>query len=121
MEQFAAAHVKMGVDYRKGFDAFKAAEFDAAAGDAAVAGMDREPARLLAEPARRSPPTAPPTSASAAVQAHRASLVSIVLMLVVGARGHRRGRLFSRRITRPVDDAAGLAARHRRRRPDART
>src|SRR6201996_785808 len=45
VEQFAAAHVQMGIDYRKGFDAFKNAGFDPSAGDNAVAGMDREPAR----------------------------------------------------------------------------
>ena len=109
VEQFAAAHVKMGVDYRKGFDAFKAAGFESAAGDAAVAGMDREPARLLAESGSRIAADSAATSADAAVQAHRASLLSIVLMLAVGAVGIGVGVLFSRKITRPVDDALGLA------------
>ena len=48
VEQFGRAHVAMGEGYRKGFEAFKAASFDSAAGDAAVAGVDREPAKLLA-------------------------------------------------------------------------
>ena len=109
VEQFAAAHVKMGVDYRKGFDAFKAAGFDAAAGDVAVAGMDREPARLLAESGRKIAADSAATSADAAVQAHRASLLSIVLMLAAGALGIGVGVWFSRKITRPVDDALGLA------------
>jgi methyl-accepting chemotaxis protein-1 (serine sensor receptor) len=109
VEQFAAAHVKMGVDYRKGFDAFKAAEFDPAAGDAAVAGMDREPARLLAESGKKIAAESAAVVADAAVQAHRASLVSIVLMLAVGAVGLCVGIWISRKITRPVDDALGLA------------
>ena len=109
VEQFSAAHVKMGADYRKGFDAFKAAEFDPAAGDAAVAGMDREPARLLAEAGGKIAAESASVSATAAVQAHRASLVSIVLMLVVGAAGIVIGVWFSRRITRPVDYAVGVA------------
>ncbi len=110
VEQFAAAHVKMGVDYRKGFDAFKAAEFDAAAGDAAVAGMDREPARLLAESGRKIAAVSAATSTDAAAQAQRATLVSVILMLVVGAAGAVVGVMFSRRITRPVDDALKLAS-----------
>ena len=109
VEQFAAAHVKMGVDYRKGFDAFKAAEFDAAAGDAAVAGMDREPARLLGESGRKIAADSAATALSAGEQAQRATLVSLVLMLVVGAVGAGAGIFMSRRITRPVDDALKLA------------
>jgi len=109
VEQFAAAHVKMGVDYRKGFDAFKEASFDPTAGDAAVAGMDREPARLLAEAGKKIAADSASASADAAVQAHRASLVSIVLMLVAGAAGIGVGVLFSRKITRPVDDAVSVA------------
>ena len=109
VEQFAAAHAKMGVDYRKGFDAFKAAEFDSAAGDVAVAGMDREPARLLAESAKRIAADSAATAVGAAGQARRATLVSLVLMLAVGAAGAAAGVFMSRRITRPVDDALGLA------------
>jgi methyl-accepting chemotaxis protein len=109
VEQFAAAHVKMGVDYRKGFDAFKAAEFDPTAGDAAVAGMDREPARLLGESGKKIAADSVATSAHAADEARRATIVSIVLMLAVGAAGVAVGVLFSRKITRPVDDALHLA------------
>jgi len=49
VEQFAAAHAAMGAADRQGFEAFRAAGFEAAAGDAAVRGKDREPARLLDE------------------------------------------------------------------------
>jgi len=107
--QFAAAHVRMGADYRKGFDAFRNAGFDPAAGDAAVAGMDREPARLLAESGRKIAADSAAISAEAAALAERATLVSIVLMLVVGAGSAAAGVVISRRITRPVDDALGLA------------
>jgi len=109
VEQFAAAHAKMGVDYRKGFDAFKDAGFEPSAGDGAVAGMDREPARLLGEAGKKIAADSAAASADAAAQAHRASMVSIVLMLVAGAAGIGVGVLFSRRITRPVDDAVTVA------------
>jgi hypothetical protein len=39
---FAAAHGSMGEGYRKGFAAFKSADFDPTVGDKAVAGVDRE-------------------------------------------------------------------------------
>ncbi|MBW8758358.1 MAG: HAMP domain-containing protein [Burkholderiales bacterium] len=109
VEQFSQAHAKMGVDYRKGFEAFKNAGFDPSAGDGAVAGMDREPARLLAEAGKKIAADSAAVSADAATQAHRASLVSIVLMLVAGAAGIGVGVLFSRKITRPVDDAVTVA------------
>jgi methyl-accepting chemotaxis protein-1 (serine sensor receptor) len=109
VEQFAAAHAKMGTDYRKGFDAFKAADFDPTAGDHAVEGMDREPARLLAESGRKIAADSLATSQHADAEARRASLVSIVLMLVVGAAGVGAGVWFSRRITRPVDYAVRVA------------
>ena len=109
VEQFAAAHVKMGEGYRKGFEAFKAAGFESAAGDAAVAGVDREPARLLAESGKKIADDSAAVSADAATQAHRATLGSLVLMLLAGSGGVAAGVLFSRRITRPVDDALRLA------------
>jgi methyl-accepting chemotaxis protein len=109
VEQFAAAHVKMGADYRKGFEAFKSAGFESAAGDAAVAGMDREPARLLAESGKKIAADSAAVSALATAQAHRASIISVVLMLVAGAAGIAVGIWFSRRITRPVDDALTVA------------
>ncbi len=109
VEQFAAAHVKMGSDYRGGFEAFKSAGFDPSAGDAAVAGMDREPARLLAESGKKIAADSLATSRDADAQADRATLVSLVLMLVVGVAGVLVGVWFSRRITRPVDAALDLA------------
>ncbi len=110
VEQFEAAHVKMGEGYRKGFDAFKAADFDPSAGDNAVAGVDREPARLLAESSKKIDDQSDAVAARAAVAAHRATVVSIVLMLVVGAGGIGIGMWFSRRITKPVDVALRLAS-----------
>lgn len=47
MEQFRRAHQKMGTAYRKGYQAFVDSDYEHAAGDAAVAGIDREPAKLI--------------------------------------------------------------------------
>jgi methyl-accepting chemotaxis protein-1 (serine sensor receptor) len=102
VEKFAQAHVTMGAGYRKGFEAFKAAGFEPAAGDAAVAGVDREPAKLLNEAGNKIEADSAAVSAEAAAGAHRATLTSIVLMAVVCAIGIFGGFLFSRTITRPL-------------------
>lgn len=49
MERFQNAHEQMGSAYREGFQAFVNSGFDPEAGDQAVSGIDREPARLIAE------------------------------------------------------------------------
>lgn len=49
VSQFKTAHVNMGQGYAQGFSAFVDSGFDSAAGDAAVKGMDRAPAKLLVE------------------------------------------------------------------------
>ncbi|MBE0506824.1 MAG: methyl-accepting chemotaxis protein [Marinospirillum sp.] len=47
MSEFKQAHQTMGRAYRDGFEAFISSGFDSNAGDAAVQGIDREPARLI--------------------------------------------------------------------------
>ncbi|MFY0664466.1 MAG: methyl-accepting chemotaxis protein [Natronospirillum sp.] len=51
VQEFLQAHRTMGERYRGGLDDFRSAGFNHIAGDAAVAGMDREPTRLLNEAA----------------------------------------------------------------------
>jgi methyl-accepting chemotaxis protein len=51
VDAFLRAHETAFGRYQTGLDAFKAADFDSAAGDAAVAGIDREPSKLLEESA----------------------------------------------------------------------
>jgi methyl-accepting chemotaxis protein len=51
--QFFAAHKEMGEAYRRGLQAFKDHGFDSAAGDAAVAGIDRAPTELLGKAKER--------------------------------------------------------------------
>ncbi len=52
LEAFLRAHQQLLPRYQAGLDAFKAADFSAAAGDKAVAGIDREPSTLLQEAAQ---------------------------------------------------------------------
>jgi methyl-accepting chemotaxis protein len=49
VSQFQQAHRRMGEDYRKGLEAFKASGFDSKAGDRAVKGMDRKPTEMLTQ------------------------------------------------------------------------
>jgi methyl-accepting chemotaxis protein-1 (serine sensor receptor) len=109
VQGFADAHVKMGEGYRKGYQAFEAAGFESAAGDAAVAGVDREPARLLVEAGKKIAADSAATAARANAQARTATVASLVLMLAVAAGTVFAGILFSRRITTPVDRAVGFA------------
>jgi len=51
LERFVIAHQKMGVAYREGLKAYESHGMDIRAGDLAVAGIDREPTKMLAQAA----------------------------------------------------------------------
>jgi len=109
VEQFANAHVSMGEGYRKGLEAFKSAGFEPAAGDKAVAGVDREPARLLGEAVTQIATKTAAMSGQAADDASRAGIVSVVLMLVAFVAGLTGAFIFSRSITSPLTGAVDVA------------
>ena len=109
VEKFAQAHTAMGAGYRKGLDAFKAAAFDASVGDAAVAGVDREPARLLNEAAQKVAADSVAISARVAHEGRQAMLISLGLMGALCLLGAGVGVWFSRCISRPVQRALSLA------------
>ena len=109
VQQFAAAHTAMGLGYRKGFEAFKAAGADPVAGDTQVAGVDRAPAQLLDRAAREIAATNAQVAAEAGVQAERATIVSGALMVVAFLLALTGGVLFSRTVTRPLGRAVGFA------------
>ena len=87
VEKFAQAHATMGAGYRKGYEAFKAGGFDVAVGDAAVAGIDREPARLLGEAREKVGADSAAAAGQAAAAGRSATHISITLMLLVCAVG----------------------------------
>lgn len=53
LQRFQKAHQRMGESYREGYQSFVDAGFDHTQGDAAVQGIDREPARLINEATER--------------------------------------------------------------------
>ena len=79
--QFHAAHEKMGEAYRRGLQTLKDSGFDSAAGDAAVAGIDRAPTELLGKAKERFIAIAEREAKQAAEGAQRTAwIVSLVLV-----------------------------------------
>ena len=109
VQQFFQAHERMGAAYRKGFEAFKAADHDPQAGDKAVAGMDREPSQLLDQAGDLIAQASSEVAERAAATAQRATTISLVVMLVVCALGIAGAVAFSRTVVNPLDNAVRVS------------
>ena len=109
--RFIPAHKQMGIDYRKGFEAFKAAGFEAAAGDAAVRGMDRAPAELLNQASEKIAEGTRASVAHASEQGRKAIVFSLSLMLAGLVASIVAGLFFSRAIVRPIVRAVEVTER----------
>jgi methyl-accepting chemotaxis protein len=111
--KFAESHAAMGRNYRLGLEAFKAKGFDAAVGDAAVSGMDREPAKLLDEASAKIEALGLADATAAAAAAQRAALLSIAAMLLAFCAGMAGAWWISRSLGRQLgadpQDAARFA------------
>ncbi|WP_188692815.1 methyl-accepting chemotaxis protein [Silvimonas amylolytica] len=107
VRQFRDAHQKLGEGYRKGLEAFKAAGFQSAAGDAAVAGIDREPTRMLTEAVARISDDSTQIEAQAHNMAERqfmVSMIGMVVAIVAGLSGFYW--LATRTVTGPLGEVA---------------
>ena len=102
VQKFAVAHAAMGQRYRQAFEAFKASGFDAAVGDTAVQGMDREPAKLLDNASDKIAADSAAVAAAAATDGARATTVSVVLMGLACVAALAGSLWFSRSITRAL-------------------
>ena len=107
--RFGAAHTQMGVDYRRGYQDFVAAGFDAAAGDVAVKGKDRAPAELLVQAEEKMSALSAASVQQADAVGARATTLSYSLMLIGALAAAAAGVLVSRSITRPLDEAVEAA------------
>lgn len=111
--QFVAAHEKMGAAYRKGYEAFTAAEMDPNVGDKAVKGIDREPTQLLESAAEKIQARSQLAAKNAAASAQTALWTSISLMLAVALGGMVFIVLFAKKIHRQLggdpSEAASIA------------
>ncbi len=102
VNQFAQAHQQMGAAYRKGLDAFKAANFDPSVGDSVVQGIDREPSKLLETASIRIKTDSAAEATHAATGAQRATRISLVLMLLMAGLGVWVGLVISRQVIRQL-------------------
>ena len=107
--EFGAAHAQMGADYRRGFADFTAADFDSAAGDAAVKGKDRAPAGLLDQAQKKMAALSADSAALAEATGARATFLSYLFMLLGSLAAVVAGVLVSRSITRPLSEAVETA------------
>ena len=112
--QFVVAHEQMDEAYRRGLQAFRDHGFDGAAGDVAVAGIDRTPTELLSKAKERFIAIADEQAKQAADGAHRTAWM-IGVLLAVSAIGGAAAFMtaVSRTISRPlmnvVSSLGGLA------------
>ena len=109
LEQFGRAHIQMGQDFRQGYEAFAAAGFDPAAGDAAVKGKDRAPAELLDQASDQIVAATRVNAALAEAASKRATLLSLLAMVLGSGAAIVAGVLVSRSIVRPLDRAVEVA------------
>ncbi|MBV8380740.1 MAG: HAMP domain-containing protein [Paucibacter sp.] len=109
VRQFVEAHRTMGERYRAGLDAFKSAGFESAAGDAAVAGMDRAPAELLLKARAKIEEGVAASVTVAEASSRNARMLSTVLMVAAALAGVLGGVLFGRALVRPLAEAVVVA------------
>ncbi len=109
LEQFGRAHTQMGQDFRQGYEAFAAAGFDPAAGDAAVKGKDRAPAELLDQASEQIVAATRVNAELAEAASKRATLLSLIAMVLGSGAAIVAGVLVSRSIVRPLDRAVEVA------------
>jgi len=109
LEQFGRAHAQMGQDFRKGYEQFVAAGFDPAAGDAAVKGKDRAPAELLDQVSKQIVAATRSSAALAEAGSQRATVLSLIAMVLGSGAAIVAGVFVSRSIVRPLDRAVEVA------------
>ncbi|BEU95972.1 HAMP domain-containing protein [Acidovorax sp. DW039] len=106
---FAQAHERMGLAYRKGYEAFRAADHDPQAGDKAVQGMDREPSQLLDQAGDLIAKASAEVATDAARRASQSTTISLLVMLVVCAASIIGALLFSRSVVQPIGRAVRVS------------
>lgn len=108
LESFQREHQAMGRAYRAGFERFVASGYDSAAGDAAVAGIDREPARLIEEAVALIAKLASADAGAIEQSARQNTLLGGAVLLLAIVIGMVTTLLvISRRIVRPTVQISG--------------
>lgn len=112
VEQFKAAHITMGQGYRNGFADFESNNYSSAAGDAAVKGMDREPARLLVEATESIAENVRQSLTNAESQYHSAMRLSLAIFSLIAILGFLGAAWLARSVVRQIggDPSQALSA-----------
>jgi len=107
--RFIEAHTQMGVDYRKGFEAYVASDGDFTVADAAVQGKDRGPAKLLDDASNLITARSAAALKGASDGASRATLLSLALLAAGAAGAIVAGVFMARSVVRPIERAVAAA------------
>lgn len=99
----------MGSDYRKGYAQFIAAGFEPTAGDNAVKGKDRAPSELLVKVSKQIVAATAKSVSEAAAGSERATLLSVLAMVLGSGAAIAAGLVVSRSIVRPLGHAVKVA------------
>jgi methyl-accepting chemotaxis protein-1 (serine sensor receptor) len=110
-QAFLVAHQQMAAGYRKGFEAFKAADFNHQEGDNAVKGMDRDPSKLLDQLVEGIAKATDDIEQQATARAQRAFAISVGAMLACAALGIGVAVWISRSTVQPLEAAVDFANR----------
>ncbi len=103
LAQFQSAHRSMGEAYRRGLQEYKGHDFDSAAGDKAVAGIDRAPTELLTKARERLLSLAGTQAAEAREFGRRTTWMALLLFAAATAAGAAVFLVFvQRNISRPL-------------------
>ncbi len=111
VERFAKEHVTLGAGYRRGLEALTAARFDPSAGDAAVTGIDRVPAQLLADAGRAIAADSAAAAAAADAEAASALRLSLIGMGLAALAGLAGGVWLTRSIVRAMGEVSDATRR----------
>jgi methyl-accepting chemotaxis protein len=107
--EFLSAHQKMAEGYRRGLKSFEVSLFDSRAGDQVVAGMDREPAQLLAQLQKEISAHSERLQGEAARQAHITFYVALALLAGATAGGIAFALWMSSSMVRPIEQSVDFA------------
>ena len=102
LDQFVVAQRKMATGYAEGLAKFKDAGFDSSVGDAAVRGIDREPAKLLENLSGKISERRAKVAEEAFTAGNRAIWVALAVMLVACGVGIAIGLMLGRRVVKPL-------------------
>ncbi len=111
IQQFGTEQERMGSRYRKGLEAFKAANYQASVGDTEVRGVDRAAAELLEKAMLLTDERRVAMSDLAAANAHRGGLISLGLTMTAACLGALATWLLTRAVVGPVQALSDAALR----------